>query len=182
MSNENDEKIYHLSLHYQIREFKDDDLENISNFILNMLINEFKIALDFYNLDSDLLDIKNHYNKDDGGCFWVVECKDDSHIIGTVAIRKVKETFLDDTNNANHVDICELKRMFLSKQFRGQGIGQQMLDAALDYAKKAGYSKIFLYSSKDLKASRHLYLKKGFIDIPPYNNDHRADVFMEKIL
>ena len=57
-----------------------------------------------------------------------------------------------------------------------------MLDTALDYAKKAGYYKILLYSSKDLKASRHLYLKNGFIDIPPYNNDHRADVFMKKIL
>jgi len=171
-----------LSSHYQIREFKENDLENTVNFILDVLINEFKIALDFDNLDSDLMDIKNHYNKDDGGCFWIVECKDNSKIIGTVAIRKVKETFLDDTNNDDPVNICELKRMFLSKQFRGKGIGQQMLDTALDYAKKAGYYKILLYSSKDLKASRHLYLKNGFIDIPPYNNDHRADVFMKKIL
>jgi len=160
----------------------DDDTENVLQLLSDILVNEFKIALDFDNLDSDLMDIKNHYNKDDGGCFWIVEWEDNSKIIGTVAIRKVKEISLGDTNNDNPVNICELKRMFLSKQFRGKGIGQQMLDTALDYAKKAGYSKIFLYSSKDLKASRHLYLKNGFIDIPPYNNDHRADVFMKKIL
>lgn len=57
-----------------------------------------------------------------------------------------------------------------------------MLDTALDFAKKADYSKIFLYSSKDLINSRKLYLKNGFVDISPYNNDHRADVFMARKL
>ena len=137
---------------YRIREYINEDSEIVLQFLSDILVNEFKIALDFDNLDSDLMDIKNHYNKDDGGCFWIVECKDNSKIIGTVAIRKVKETFLDYTNNDNPVNICELKRMFLSKHFRGQGIGQQMLDTAFDYAKKTCYSKIFLYSSKDLKA------------------------------
>ena len=55
-----------------------------------------------------------------------------------------------------------------------------MLETALNFAKKVGYSKVLLYSSKDLKDSRKLYIKNGFVDIQPYNNDHRADVFMEK--
>jgi hypothetical protein len=58
----------------------------------------------------------------------------------------------------------------------------ELCNKALDYAKKAGYSKIFLYSSKDLTDYRKLYLKNGFIDIHRYNNDLRADVFMEKKL
>ena len=147
------------------------------HFLSNILTNEFNIALDFDNQDSDLLDIENHYCKDEGGCFWIVELKGKSQIIGTVAIRKLKESVFTDTSN-----FAELKRMFLSKQYRGQGIGQQMLDTALDFAKKAGYSKIFLYSSNDFKASRKLYLKNGFVDILRYNNDYRADVFMEKKL
>jgi hypothetical protein len=48
--------------------------------------------------------------------------------------------------------------------------------------KKAGYSKVFLYSSKDLMESRKLCIKNGFVDIQPYNNDHRGDVFMIKNL
>ena len=55
-----------------------------------MLVNKFNIILDFYNLDSDLLDIKNHYNKNVGGCFWVVERNDYSQINRTVAIRNLK--------------------------------------------------------------------------------------------
>ena len=35
-------------------------------------------------------------------------------------------------------------------------------------------------SSKYLYAARHVYIKKGFVDISRYNNNHRADVFMEK--
>ncbi len=57
-----------------------------------------------------------------------------------------------------------------------------MIDTAIDFAKRMGYTRILLDSSKELKASRNLYLKNGFVDIPRYNNNHRADVFMEKKL
>ena len=57
-----------------------------------------------------------------------------------------------------------------------------MLDVALDFARKVGYSKILLYSSTDLKAARMLYLKNGFVDIQRYNDDYRADVFMQRHL
>ena len=156
---------------YLIREYKENDSENVLKFISDILVNEINIALDFDNLDSDLLDIKNHYNKINGGCFWVVECKNDYPIIGTVAIRKLNES-----------SSAELKRVFLAKSFRGLGIGQQMIDTAIDFAKRMKYARILLDSSKELKASRNLYLKNGFVDIPRYNNNYRADVFMEKTL
>jgi GNAT superfamily N-acetyltransferase len=162
-----------LFQNYCIREFRDNDSGKVLKFVSHMLANEFKIIIDYDNLDSDLLDIKKHYNRDDGGCFWVVERKNDSQILGTVAIRKLNE-FASAT--------AELKRMFLSKKYRGLGIGQKMLDTALDFAIRTGYFRILLYSSKELKASRALYLKNGFMDIPRYNNDLRADVFMEKKL
>ncbi len=122
------------------------------------------------------MDIKSHYNKNDGSCFWVVESKNDSQIIGTVAIRKLKG-FTSDESSA------ELKRLFLAKSNRGLGIGQQMVDTAIDFAKRMGYNRILLHSSKKMKASRNLYLKNGFVDIPSYNkNNRRADIFMEKKL
>jgi ribosomal protein S18 acetylase RimI-like enzyme len=57
-----------------------------------------------------------------------------------------------------------------------------MLDVVFDYAKKSGYSNIYLYSSRDLQTARKLYLKNGFVDIPRYNDDYRADVFMARKL
>ena len=177
---------------FRIREYNDDDSEDVLHFISDMIVNEFNITLNFNNLDSDLLHIKQHY-KDNDGCFWIVERIDNYQIIGTVAIRKLERLISttptstideNDVANASAVaaNAAELKRMFLLKPYRGLGIGQQMLDTALNFAKNSGYSKILLYSSKDLTVSRILYLKNGFVDIPRYNADHRADIFMEKKL
>jgi putative acetyltransferase len=177
-----------LLQNYRIREYNNDDSEDVLHFISDMIVNEFNISLDFNNLDSDLLHIKQHY-KDNGGCFWIVERIDNYQIIGTVAIRKLEQLIsttatTDDLNvaYAAATAAAELKRMFLLKPYRGLGIGQQMLDTALNFARKSGYSKILLYSSKALTVSRILYLKNGFVDIPRYNTDHRADIFMEKKL
>jgi len=159
---------------YLIREYEEKDSENVFKFISDILVNEVNIKLDFDNLDSDLLDIKNHYSKNNGGCFWIVEHKKDSQIIGTVAIRNLKDLA--------HISSAELKRVFLSKSYRGIGIGQQMIETAIDFAKRMDYTRILLDSSKKLTVSRNLYLKNGFLDISRYNNNHRADVFMEKKL
>ena len=172
---------------YRIREYNNDDSEDVLHFISDMIVNEFDITLDFDNLDSDLLYIKHHY-KDNGGCFWIVERIDNYQIIGTVAIRKLEQLVsttantIDGDDDVANTAAAELKRMFLLKPYRGLGIGQQMLDTALNFAKKSGYSKILLYSSKTLTVSRSLYLKNGFVDIPRYNDDHRADIFMGKKL
>ena len=140
-----------------------------------MVVNEFNIQLKLDGFDSDLLHLNQHYNKNNGGCFWVVERDDTTanyQIVGTGAIR----------NLSQFVSTCELKRMFLSKKYRGLGIGQMMLDVVFDYAKKSGYSNIYLYSSKDLQTARKLYLKNGFVNIRRYNDDYRADVFMARKL
>jgi GNAT superfamily N-acetyltransferase len=171
-----------LLQNYRIREYNNDDSEDVLHFISDMIVNEFNITLDFDNLDLDLLHINQHY-KANGGCFWIVERIDNYQIIGTVAIRKLEQlvsTITDDGDVDNAA--AELKRMFLLKPYRGLGIGQQMLDTALNFAKKSGYSKILLYSSKVLTISRILYLKNGFVDIPRYNDDYRADIFMGKKL
>jgi hypothetical protein len=46
-----------------------------------------------------------------------------------------------------------------------------MLDIAIDFAKRFGYKRIVLDSSKYLYAARFLYLKKGFVDVSRYNNN-----------
>jgi GNAT superfamily N-acetyltransferase len=159
---------------FRVRELSDNNLETVVNLIADIVVNEFNIQLKLDGFDSDLLNISQHYNKDNGGYFWVVEKVDNNNnqIVGTVAIRTLRQ----------FVSTCELKRMFLLKRVRGLGIGQMMLDVVFDYAKKSGYSNIYLYSSRDLQTARKLYLKNGFVDIPRYNDDYRADVFMARKL
>ena len=164
---------------FRVRELSDNDLESVVNLIADIVVNEFKIQLKLDGLDSDLPNLYQHYNKDNGGCFWVVNKVDNnsnsnsnSQIVGTVAIRNLRQP----------LSTCELKRMFVLKRYRGLGIGQMMLDVVFNYAKKLGYSNIYLYSSRDLQTARKLYLKNGFVSIPRYNDDYRADVFMARKL
>ena len=72
--------------------------------------------------------------------------------------------------------------MYVRSDFRRLCIAQKLLDTAIDFAKSVGYSRLVLDSSKILIAARALYLKNGFVDIHRYNDNYRADVFMEKKL
>jgi GNAT superfamily N-acetyltransferase len=171
-----------LSQGINIRPFQKSDSDKVIEFISDILVNEFKFKLEFDTLDSDILAIDESYNKSNGSCFWVAETvvNDDysnthqqkQKVLGTTAVRNLKQ--FEST--------CELKRMYVLRDFRRLGLGQKLLDTAIDFAKSVGYSRIVLDSSKALHAARVLYLKNGFVDIPRYNDNYRADVFMERRL
>ena len=156
----------------EIRLYRKSDSKKVLNLISDIIVNEFKFRLEYNHLDSDLMCIEEHYNKLDGGCFWIAEEIIDKQIIGTAAIRNLKQ----------YASTCELKRMYVVKEYRRLGIGQKLLDTAVDFAKRIGYIRIVLDSSKNLEAARALYLKNGFVDIARYNDNDRADIFMEKSL
>lgn len=168
-----------MSQGIKIRVFQRNDSEKVIELISDIIVNEFGFKLEFDTLDSDILAIEEIYNKSDGGCFWVAESIDDNNtqqqqqkIVGTTAVRNLKQ--FEST--------CELKRMYVLTEFRRLGLGQKLLDIAIDFARSVGYSRMVLDSSKTLCAARALYLKKGFVDIPKYNDNYRADVFMERKL
>ena len=166
-----------MSQGIKIRVFQRNDSQRVIKLISDIIVNEFGFKLEFDTLDSDILAIEEIYNKSDGGCFWVAESLDDNNtqrekIVGTTAVRNLKQ--FEST--------CELKRMYVLNEFRRLGLGQKLLDIAIDFARSVGYSRMVLDSSKTLCAARALYLKKGFVDIPKYNDNYRADVFMERKL
>jgi ribosomal protein S18 acetylase RimI-like enzyme len=98
---------------------------------MNLNLNEFD------TLDSDILAIDKTYNKSNRCCFWVAETivNDDSNtqekqqkqkLVGTTAVRNLKQ--FEST--------CELKRMYVSSDFRRLGLGQKLLYTAIRLCKK----------------------------------------------
>jgi GNAT superfamily N-acetyltransferase len=75
--------------------------------------------------------------------------------VGTIAIRNLKQ--FEST--------CELKRMYVLKEFRRLGIGQRMLDVATDFARKSGYSRIVLDSS-EIRCSKGTVFEGRFCRYP----------------
>ena len=169
-----------MSQGVKIRPFQGNDSDKVKEFILDIIVNEFKFKLEFDTLDSDILAINKIYNRVNRGCMWIAETLVDDFkselqlqkIVGTTAVRNLYQ----------FASTCELKRMYVSTDFRRLGVGQKLLDRAIDFAINNGYSRMVLDSSRKLYAARTLYLKNGFLDIARYNNNYRADVFMEKKL
>ena len=81
--------------------------------------------------------------------------------------------------------ICELQKMYLTKEARGKGIAQELMQKCLAFAKEVGYDKCYIETLPFMKDAQKLYVKSGFayIDAPIGSTGHNAcDVFMIKDL
>ena len=67
----------------------------------------------------------------------------------------------------------ELKRIYISPAFRGEGIGTKLVSLLIEWAKELGYQRMLLETGEKLTESVALYKKLGFERIPnygPYEN------------
>jgi ribosomal protein S18 acetylase RimI-like enzyme len=96
---------------------------------------------------------------------------DGEEVVGTVALKK-------------HDDqVVELTKMGVYEQHRNGGIGQLLIDAALDKARAMGFSKIILYSNRKLENAIYLYRKTGFTEFSTCEQRYeRCDIQMERSL
>lgn len=81
--------------------------------------------------------------------------------------------------------IAEVKRVFLRKEYRGEGISKQLLSALEKKAKAQGYTSLILETGKPLKAAMGLYRKMGFRIIEnygPYQNMPESVCMQKDIL
>lgn len=77
---------------------------------------------------------------------------------GCIGLRKI-----DEQN-------CEMKRLYVRPQFRGQHIGNQLIQKIIDDAKEIGYSHMLLDTLPFLESAVHMYEKYGFYEIESYND------------
>jgi N-acetylglutamate synthase-like GNAT family acetyltransferase len=80
----------------------------------------------------------------------------------------------------------ELAKMAVMEDYRGQGIGRELLHYAIKQAKALGATRLFLGSNSKLANAIHLYESVGFRHVPPErlgpSHYARANVFMEMLL
>jgi GNAT superfamily N-acetyltransferase len=55
-----------------------------------------------------------------------------------------------------------LRILLVDPAARGHGIGKRLVDACLEFARKAGYDRMRLWTNDPLQAARHIYLSRGF--------------------
>jgi GNAT superfamily N-acetyltransferase len=75
-------------------------------------------------------------------------------IVGFLAARRI--------NRVLHID-----EMDVAFDHQRRGIGRALLDAAIDWARRAGLREITLTTFRDLAFNRQLYASAGFVEIAP---------------
>ncbi|WP_310603982.1 GNAT family N-acetyltransferase [Anaerosporobacter sp.] len=116
----------------------------------------------------DTVNIQEEYMS--SGCMWCLY--DGDLLIGTVAVKNINM-------EAKNEKIAELKRLFVLKEYQNRGYGKLLLEDAISYAHENGFDKIRLDSKIEFSTAVHLYRKYGFTEIPAYNDNTKADLYME---
>lgn len=151
---------------FHFRAIGKDDEKNVRNIIFPIL-ETYGLELDTEGVDSDLFNIVEYY-KD--GLFGVVEIKDTQEIIGSFALFPIDS------------ETVELRKMYLLKEYRGNGIGKWVIQFCEAYAQRKGFALMTLETASSLKEAIGLYYKMGFVDSEANNHTDRCDIMMEKKL
>jgi putative acetyltransferase len=161
----------------QIKLIASHQIEAVKNILLESAIELWQLKCTFKDLEESALasgsidDIMNAQEVylGNNGTFLVL--LDGEKVVGSGGIRKI-------TN-----EICELKRLWFLKEYRGLGFGFKMATELLEFAKSKCYKKVRLdvWKPESQAPAIALYKKLGFYEIEPYN-DEPAGLFMEKII
>lgn len=76
--------------------------------------------------------------------------------VACVALRKVD------------AQICEMKRVYVRPEARGDGLGRRLVERILQEARDAGYVRICLDVLPEFAAARHIYASFGFVETTPF--------------
>ena len=127
------------------------------------------VSLCFQGFDKELAELPGAYAPPRGRLY-IIEKEGD--VAGCIALRPMKE------NNA-----CEMKRLYLRDNFRGQGLGRAMAERIITDARSIGYSLMKLDTLGQMTAARGLYRSLGFREVPAYYDNPLPNVvYMELAL
>ncbi len=103
------------------------------------------------------------------GC--ILLAMDGENAVGCVALRPIERMAHDRPDER----VCEMKRLYAKPKTRGRGVGRLLCEELIRFAKGAGYTMMKLDTEPELTAACALYRRLGFVVVPRYNDDPKAE-------
>ena len=148
-----------------------DDIRELFSEYTAMLVEgdaDFAEYLKIQHYDNELEDLKAKYGEPQGRLYIAYS---DGRPAGCIALRP-----LDG-------ECCELKRLYVRPEFRGNGLAKTFMKLILSEAKKIGYSYMYLDTLPFLEIAIQMYKRLGFYEIGRYNNSPLdSTIYMRKEL
>ncbi|XP_074948420.1 putative N-acetyltransferase family 8 member 5 isoform X2 [Phalacrocorax aristotelis] len=155
---------------YRIRQYRDQDYDAVRTLFARGILEhapagyryvlrsaraklELLVLFVAQALSTDLHDIPASYLRAPDSCFWVAEAE--GAVVGMVAVAPTQDL-------AERGVALELKRMSVSKDYRGQGISKALCGEVLRFARARGYRAVVLSTSMVQVAAQRLYEGQGF--------------------
>ncbi|MDP3895063.1 MAG: GNAT family N-acetyltransferase [Mesorhizobium sp.] len=101
---------------------------------------------------------------------WFVVAKMGGRAVGCGALKR-----LDGTSG-------EIKRVWVADDARGMRLASRIMDRLEEISAEAGFEKVLLDTNRALTEARAMYLKRGYAEIAPYNDNPYAHHWFEKRL
>jgi putative acetyltransferase len=146
-----------------IRSYLEEDQPPVETFFASTWAGT-RFPFDPLGAHSDLRRIAEVYQSDRGD-FWLLVAAES--VVGTVAIRSLSPR------------LAEVKRLNVLASFRNRGHGRRLLLHALRHAADAGFDRVRLDTLRLPGPAVRLFAACGFEEIPRYNDNPDAELFME---
>ncbi len=134
-----------LETQIQIRSFDQDDAAGVEFVVLSVLQ-----EWGFLPSSKDQQEIEALYSQSPFDAFYVAVTPEIG-VIGCAGIARLDE------------QSCELRKIYLLKRFRGQSIGQQLLNECLNEARSRGYQNLRIELNSTMATHSPFYQKNGFV-------------------
>ena len=133
-----------------IRQIQKADNEQIASVIRSVLIEHDvpKVGTAYADVSLDSMFEAYSFAR---SRYFVIE--KDGKIIGGAGISQLEN---------ESETICELQKMYFLSEARGLGLGSEMMENCLAFAKSVGFEKCYLETMPYMHAAQKLYLKFGF--------------------
>jgi len=113
------------------------------------------VDLSYQNFDQEMASLPGAYSAPEGRLYFA---EVDGRPAGCVGVRAL----------SGSEGVCEMKRLYVTPEERGHGVGAALALAAIKAAKEIGYRKLMVDTVPNMRMAVKLYRELGFTEAPAY--------------